>query len=409
MVEKNHRAENPGDRRLSAVIAAHTRWGSIWAVFGAGLICGAYMTKVAPALPLQRVELGLTLVESGFIATTFNVTGGLIGILAGTMCDRYGHRRLGLAGLAILALSGLLGAGAWNFPLLLASRFFEGIGFILFTVSGSALIATAASDPRDRAKALGLWAAYMPAGGGLALLIAPPVIAGWGWRGLWVLLAIGAAACFALAARYAPNPKHGGIAPLRLIAESLAQRGNIVLALLFMFYVSQWASVMIWLPTFLVDERGASPTAAALLTALMVLVNAPGNVAGGWLLAHGVRRGPLVIAASAIMAICSAGMLGPLLSDAARYLLCLLFSACAGVIPGAIFSGLPVYARTPQHISTGNGMVMQASQLGQFFGPIALAWLASRYGGWGATLWAMLAFAAGGALCGFALARIERR
>jgi MFS family permease len=389
-----------------------TRWGAVWAVFGAGLICGAYMTKVAPALPLQRAELGLSLLESGFIATTFNVMGGLAGILAGTLCDRYGHRRLALGGLAILALSGLLGAAAWNFPLLLASRFFEGIGFILFTVSGSALISTAARDPRDRAKALGLWAAYMPAGGGIALLIAPPVIAAWGWRGLWLLLAAAAAACFALAARYAPRPEHGGITPLRLIAESFAQRGNLALALLFMFYVSQWASVMIWLPTFLVDERGASPSAAALLTALMVLVNAPGNIAGGWLLAHGVRRGPLVIGASAIMAACSAGMLGPLahayVPDAARYLLCLAFSACAGVIPGAIFSGLPVYAKTPQHISTGNGMVMQASQIGQFCGPIALAWLATRFGGWGATLWAMLAFAAGGALCGFALARIER-
>ena len=192
MVEKNHRAENPGDRRLSAVIAAHTRWGSIWAVFGAGLICGAYMTKVAPALPLQRVELGLTLVESGFIATTFNVTGGLIGILAGTMCDRYGHRRLGLAGLAILALSGLLGAGAWNFPLLLASRFFEGIGFILFTVSGSALIATAASDPRDRAKALGLWAATNERGSAAAAFAAAatyalPVF----WVGQLLVLGLG--------------------------------------------------------------------------------------------------------------------------------------------------------------------------------------------------------------------------
>jgi MFS family permease len=377
-------------------------------VFGAGLICGAYMTKVAPALPLQRAELGLSLLESGFIATTFNAMGALSGILAGSMCDRYGHRRLGLAGLAILALSGLLGAAAWNFPLLLASRFLEGIGFILFTVSGSALISSAAGGARDRAKALGLWAAYMPAGGGIALLVAPPVIAAWGWRGLWVLLAIGAAACFPLAARYAPNPRHGGIASLRLITESLAQPGNIALSLLFMFYVSQWASVMIWLPTFLVDERGASPAAAALLTALMVLVNAPGNVAGGWLLAHGVRRGPLVIGASAIMAACSAGMLGGFLRDTARYLLCLAFSGCAGVIPGAIFSGLPVHARTPQHISTGNGMVMQASQIGQFCGPIALAWLATRFGGWGATLWAMLVFAAGGALCGLALTRIER-
>lgn len=387
---------------------SETRWGAIWAVFGAGLICGAYMTKVALALPLQRAELGLTLVESGFIATTFNVVGGLVGMLAGTMCDRYGQRRLGLAGLAILTFSGLLGAMAWNFPVLLVSRFFEGIGFILFTVAATSLIATAAAGPRDRAKALGLWSAYMPTGGGLALLVAPPVIAAWGWRGLWVLLALGAAACFVLAARYAPTPKYGGIASMRLVAESLAQRGNIVFALLFICYVAQWVSVMIWLPTFLIDERGASPTAAGLLTALMVLINAPGNIAGGWLLAHGVRRGPMIVAASAVMAVCSAGMLGALLPDAARYLLCLAFSACAGVIPGAIFSGLPVHAKTPQHISTANGLVMQASQAGQFFGPIALAWLASRYGGWGATLWAMVAFAAGGAFCGFALERIER-
>ena len=385
-----------------------TRWGAIWAVFGAGMICGAYMTKVAPALPLQRAEFGLTLVESGFIATVFNIVGGLAGVLAGIMCDRHGYRRLGLAGLAILALAGLLGALAPDFRLLLATRFLEGVGFILFTVAGSTLIVSAAADPRDRAKALGLWAAYMPAGGGIALLIAPWVMTAWGWRGLWAVLALAAATCFALAARHAPTPRHGGIASLRLLAECLAQPGNIALAALFAFYVSQWSSVMIWLPTFLVDERGASPAMASLLTALMVLANAPGNIAGGWLLARGVRRGPMVVVASVIMALCTAGMLGPWLPDAARYLLCLAFSACAGVIPGAIFSGLPVHAKTPQHISTANGLVMQTSQAGQFLGPMALAWLAAHHGGWGATLWAMLAFAAGGALCGFALTRIER-
>lgn len=377
-------------------------------MFGAGLVCGAYMTKVAPALPLQRAELGLSLVESGFIATMFNVIGGLAGLLAGTMCDRYGYRRLGLAGLATLSLAGLLGAAAADFPLLLATRFFEGLGFILFTVAGPALIASAAANPHDRLKALGLWAAYMPAGGGMALLIAPPVIAAWGWRGLWVMLALAAAGCLALAARYAPVPKHGGIASLRLLTETLARPGNLALAALFACYVSQWVSVMIWLPTFLVDERNASASMAALLTALMVLVNAPGNIAGGWLLAHGVRRGPMVVAASAIMAVCSAGMLGPLLPDLLRYLLCLAFSACAGMIPGAIFSGLAVHAKSPQHVSTANGLVMQASQAGQFVGPIALAWLAAHHGGWGATLWAMLGFAAGGALCGYAIARIEK-
>jgi MFS family permease len=87
----------------------------------------------------------------------------------------------------------------------------------------------------------------------------------------------------------------------------------------------------------------------------------------------------------------------------------LVFSCCAGAIPGAIFTGVVVHAKTPQHVGTTNGMVMQTSQAGQFFGPIVLAWLASHFGGWGASLWAMLAFAGACALCGYAVLRIEAR
>jgi cyanate permease len=102
-------------------------------------------------------------------------------------------------------------------------------------------------------------------------------------------------------------------------------------------------------------------------------------------------------------------MLSPLLPDALRFLLVLAFSMCAGVIPACIFTGVVVHAKTPQHVGTTNGMVMQASQGMQFIGPIVLAWLASHFGGWGASLWAMLAFAAAGALCGYAVMRIEAR
>ena len=249
----------------------------------------------------------------------------------------------------------------------------------------------------------------MPSGGCLALLAAPLVIGAWGWRELWAGLALAAAACFALVARAVPAPRYGRVGSLQLVLETLAQKGNIALALLFACYVAQWTSVMIWLPTFAVDERGASATVAALLTALMVLANVPGNLAGGWLLARGVRRGPLVIAASAIAALSELAMLNDALPDALRFAMVLVFSACTGVIPASIFAGLPVHAKTAQHIGTGNGMVMQASQAGQFFGPLLIAWLASRFGGWDAALWAMLAFAAGGGACGAAILRIERR
>jgi MFS family permease len=386
-----------------------TRWAAVWAVFAGGLVAGAYIGKIPPALPGMRGELRLDLVASGFIATMFNATGMLIGMAVGVLCDRYGPKRLGLAGLAVMVAGGLFGATASTFAALLASRFIEGIGFILFTVAGPALMAAAAQAPRDRAKALSLWSTYMPAGGSLALLAAPTVIAMLGWRGLWALLAGVAVFAFALVARYTPTPRHGTVASMKLVLESLARPASWALALLFAFYVAQWTSVMIWLPTYLVGERGATAGFAGFATALMVLVNVPGNLAGGWLLARGVRRGPMVIGACAIMAATSTAMLTSLLPDALRFASVLAFSLCAGVIPAGIFSGVPAHAKTPQHIGTTNGMVMQSSQAGQFLGPIVLAWLATRFGGWGATLGAMLVFAAAGAACGVVIAAIERR
>ncbi len=403
MAAQDHRTEAAGRGGLSA-----THWPAVWAVYAGGLVAGAYIGKIPPALPLLRADLGLTLVESGFIATMFNVMGGALALVVGTLCDRFGHKRLGVAGLVIMTAGGLLGAAAEDYPLLLASRFCEGTGFILFTVSSTALIAAAATRPRDRAKAFSLWSTYMPSGGSLALLAAPLAFAAAGWRSFWVLLAVAALLCAALVARTAPVSRYGEVSTLRLAAESLAQKGSLALALLFAFYVAQWTSVMVWLPTFAMEERAASQEIAGLLTALMVLANVPGNLGGGWLLARGVPRGALVVAACAIAALCSVGMLTDALPDRARFALVLVFSTSTGVIPAAIFSGVPVHARSPQHIGTTNGMVMQASQIGQFFGPLALAWLASSFGGWGASLWAMLAFAACGAACGVAIGRIER-
>ncbi len=179
------------------------------------------------------------------------------------------------------------------------------------------------------------------------------------------------------------------------------------MALLFACYVAQWTSVMVRLPTFL-TEHGSSTAGAAIGTALMVLVNVPGNLLGGWLLSRRVPRGRLVVAAAAIAALCEIGMLPAVLPGDARFLLVLVFSFASALMPASIFSGLPVHARSPQHIATGTGMVQQASNIGQFFGPLAIAWIASRFGGWEATLWVMLLFAAGAAACGFALATIER-
>jgi len=385
-----------------------TNWRAVWALYVGGLVTGAYMTKVPPALPQMRAELGLSLVESGLIVTTFNVLGMLVGVLAGMLCDRFGRKRLAIAGLVLMAAGGALGAAVTSFMPLLASRFVEGVGFILFAVPAPALMSGLAATPRERAKALGLWSSYMPTGGTIALLAAPLLIGAWDWRALWLAIAAAAVVAAVVFARIVPDSPPASVGSTRLIAETLAQRGNLVMALLFTCYVAQWTTIMVWLPTFL-SEHGESTTAAAMATALMVLANIPGNLAGGWLLSHGFARNRLVLTACAIAAVCEVGMLSTGLPGGVRFALVLVFSLCAGLIPASVFAGLPVHARTPQHIATGNGLVLQFSNLGQFFGPLAIAWIASRFGRWEATLWALLVFAALGAACGVLLGRIENK
>ena len=388
---------------------SRTAWASVWVVFAAGLAAGAYVCKVPPALPLMRADLGLTLVQSGFIATMFYVMGGLVGVFVGAVVDRYGQKRLALLGLALMAAGGVLGVFCDDFAELLATRFLEGIGFMLFTVAGAPLL-TGVTEAKDRPMAFSLWSAYMPTGGALALLAAPVALATFGWRSLWLGIAAYTALVAALLARAVPAPKFGGgIGSLRLVAESVARPGSLALVLVFICYVGQWSSLMIWLPTFLIDERGATASAAALVTALFVAINIPGNLAGGWVLKRGVARWRVIALAGIAMALTAACALSATLPDPLRLASVLLFSLLGGMIPAAVLSGGPVHARSPQHIGTAQGMIMQGAQIGQFFGPTFVSLAAQGLGGWSASLYILLCFAAVAALAGLAVGHFEGR
>lgn len=384
-----------------------THWAAVWAVFAGGLISGAYIGKVPPALPELRADFGLSLVETGYVATMLNAMGGAVGMFAGVFSDRFGHKRITIGGLALMAIGGLVGAMAPGYALLLLSRFLEGAGFIMTTVAGVALIAHAAAGP-DRPRAMALWSCYMPAGGSLAMVAASVALAAFDWRVLWVALSIAAVVCLGFVARTVPpRSTHGTVALLRLAIESLRHPAALFLCLAFAGYVAQWAAFITWLPTFVVGERGGSTLQGALLTAAWVGINVPGVLLGGWLMAHGARRSRMIMLASAIQGLASAGAFLDVLPDWGRYASCLAFSLFGGVIPTAVFSGVASLSRTPQHIGTTNGMVMQASQLTQFVSPIAVAWIVAR-SGWGASLPLMLAFAACAAAGGFAIGRIEQ-
>ncbi|HEV3009672.1 MAG TPA: MFS transporter, partial [Burkholderiales bacterium] len=335
--------------------------------------------------------------------------GAAAGVFFGVLAERAGVKRAALAGLGLMVAGGLLGALAGGYGMLLASRFLEGVGFLMFVVSAAPLLA-GATLPQDRATAFSIWSSYMPTGGTLALLVAPLALSSFGWRGLWVALAAYTALCAVLLARRVPPAHFGtGIGSLRLLAESLASPGSLALCAGFICYVGQWTSLMTWLPTFVVDERGANPSAAALLTAAFVAINIPGNQLGGLLLKRGVPRWMVMAAGALAMGATALGFFSAALPDALRLSCVMAFSMLGGVIPAAVFSGTTVHARSQQHIGTTNGMVMQASHGAQFAIPILIAWVASRFGGWSASLQVMGALALIGIGAALAVGRFERR
>jgi len=291
---------------------------------------------------------------------------------------------------------------------LLVSRFVEGIGFILVAVSSPAIVIAAAA-PRDRALALSLWSVFTPAGMALALIIAPPLLHTLDWRALW--LGIAGASMVALigvtrAMRRVVLPQALAGSPLRTVIETLARPGLRWLALAFAAYAFQWVSLMVWLPTFLAEDLGATVATAALLTALVVAVNVPSNVLAGWLLGRGVPRAVLLVGGSAAMGLAGWGIFTESLSDALRYGLCIAFSFVGGVVPASLFAGTAAHAPSPGHMGAANGLLMQGSNAGQFIGPpLVAAAVASAGGAWSGALLPLALGAVVAGVCGIMAAR----
>jgi predicted MFS family arabinose efflux permease len=74
-------------------------------------------------------QLGMSLVQAGFLLSTVQVAGMVLGLVVGLGADKWGLRRSLLTGLMMMALSSMVGAAATDFIWLLALRALEGLGF----------------------------------------------------------------------------------------------------------------------------------------------------------------------------------------------------------------------------------------------------------------------------------------
>ncbi len=398
------------DARRRSEILSRTHWPAVWVAISAGIIAAAYVGKLPPAIPLLREEFHLSLVAAGWVNSIFNTLSVCSATFVGVLAGRYGALRFCGAGLVALMAGGLLGATAHGSPALLASRILEGAGFIAIAVSAPTLIVSA-SAPHERSLTLGLWSIYLPLGASMTMLASTFSLVPLGWRGFWlaIVLATLVAAVALWNSRSAYRTASAPVArTLSNIVRGLRQPGPWWLALSFAGYTLMFYAIAVWLPTFLVQERGASVTHAALLGALAVGINCGGNLAGSWLLHRGAARGHLISVTFLAMAACACGVFSTELPDASRFALCALYMFIGGIIPAAALSGGQVYARDTSQISGIQGLIVQVAQLGAFFGPPLIAAVVSSAGNWESALSVLLAAAACGIVLGQLANRAER-
>ena len=372
-----------------------TRWGTVVIALVAGIIAAGHVGKLPPALPMLRAELGLDLVAASWVAGVFSTTGMVVAVFLGATADRIGHWRLSILGLALLIAGGVGGSLAGGVPPLLVSRFVEGIGFLAVVVAAPSLIAHATYG-RDRQMALGFWAGYMPLGVTVMILVAPAMLERAGWQGLWLLVA-GIAGVWlvvmAAAARRAPplDAAADGAGPVwRNIRLGVSRLGPWLVAACFVLYASQLYAIITWLPTFMIEERAMAPGTAAALTALVVAANGMFSFLAGWLLHRGTPPWLLLALSGAVMTLAALGAFSAGVPDLARYVFCLLLAGVGGVVAAAAFAAAPSFAPSPAQVGTVNGILVQASNLGQFLGPPVLAAVVSGFGRWESALWMMV-------------------
>lgn len=387
-----------------------TRWGIVALALTAGVAAAMQVGKVPPALPGLRADLTLSMLAGGWVASLFSLVAAGLGLLAGIAGDRFGGRNTLLFALACLAVGSLAGSAADGLTSLLAARLLESLGFVGVVVAAPALI-VAATAAGDRRLGVGLWSCYMPVGFALMLLAAPPLLSSLGWRGLWQvngLLLAGVLVLCWYASRGLPAPRADN-SRWRQLRQVVRRRGLWLLALCFLLYSLQWFAVMTWLPSFLAESGDVAAGDVSLITALVVLVNAAGNLAGTWALQRGLPRWLLIAVSSLASAGIGGAVFAGLLAGRGPLWLAFAYSLISGITPAATLTGAVQHAPSPGHVAASNGLVVQGAQVGSLLGPPTLALVVTGSGGWQQAPWLFAGASAVSLVLAGLLRRVERR
>jgi MFS transporter, DHA1 family, inner membrane transport protein len=385
--------------------AAGTWSPHVLLLVGSGIVAAAQIGKAVISIPMIRSDLSLGFDLAGLIVATFATLGAVTGIGAGVVVTRLGVRRALIGGMGAITAGNIVGAAAPDEFVLLAARIIEGVGFLGVVLAIPSILARIVTRERDFVMAA--WSAYMPTGI-MAMLFAAPVLPAIGWRNFWLANALATSVCTVLLAIYAPAAPRERKPAGRFFADVTAivrHPACLVLAFAFFAYACQIFSLTFALPLLLTSAHGVSLGTAGLLSALVLAVSAVGHVSSGYLLRAGVPVWINIAAAFGCFALSGFAIYGGVLPPQGISLVAALALGIGGLAPGAIYAAAPHAAPGSSAVPPTIGLVQQASNLGQFAGPVVLGVCVEHFG-WHAAPAILAPAALVGLACAFVLRRI---
>jgi nitrate/nitrite transporter NarK len=272
------------------------------------------MGGIALFLPLIRHDLDLTFTQGGTLAAASTFTYALMQIPAGVLADRVDTKKLfliGLLGTNVLAC-GLAVIG--SYPWLVVNQAVSGVFRAMAFAPGLMLIGRQFPSSKQ-ATAMGLYVAGGFSSSILLNLLGPVLVGPLGWQRLFVLFAgIGVITLvlYGLVGNGGENPAGRRLPPLRDLPKLLRHRVVWITGVIQFVRLAAMHGISVWLPTFVVVQKGYSIQTAGLLVAMGAALTAPANIMGGYV---SDRTGKPVVVVGVSLSVIVATLVGLVLVD----------------------------------------------------------------------------------------------
>jgi EmrB/QacA subfamily drug resistance transporter len=184
---------------------SQARWVLAATVGGSGMAM-LDATTVNVALPALGEDLGASIADLQWTINAYTLAVASLVLLAGSLSDRFGRRRVFTIGIVWFAAASLLCAVAPTVQVLIIARALQGIGGALLT-PGSLAILQSSFAHEDRPRAVGAWSGLSGVAAAIGPVLGGYLVSEASWR--WIFLINIPAAIFILVitARHVPETK----------------------------------------------------------------------------------------------------------------------------------------------------------------------------------------------------------